>query len=88
LYCLVGFVRKLAKAYSPIFLYADYRRRRLVNEHVTGPLRKWTEPLTERLLKTTFVVGVKSWYSRVKHPQFPKRWIELPQGQGRVKVSI
>jgi ankyrin repeat protein len=75
LYCLVGFVRKLAKAYSPIFLYADYRRRHLVNEHLT-------EPLTERLLKTKCVLGVERWYIRVKHPQFPKRWIELPQGQG------
>ncbi len=88
LYCLVGFVRKLAKAYSPIFLYADYRTRRLVNEH-TEPLRKWTEPLTERLRKISFVVDVQDWYSRrVRHPQFPKTWIELPQGQGRVKDSI
>lgn len=44
LYCLVGFVRKLAKAYSLIFLYADYRMRLLVNQHVTEPLRKWTKP--------------------------------------------
>ncbi len=81
LYCVVGFIRKLAKAYSPIFLYADYRRRLLVKEHVTEPLRKWTNPLTERLLNSYFVQGVLHWYdSRVKHPQVP-RWIRLPQGQ-------
>jgi ankyrin repeat protein len=61
-YCLVGFVQKLAKAYSPIFLYADYGRRALVNKHVTEPLRKWTEPLTERLLYSHFVLRVRRWY--------------------------
>ncbi|CAM6003404.1 unnamed protein product [Sphagnum jensenii] len=83
LYCLVGFIRKLAKAYSPIFLYADYRRRHLVNKHVT-------KPLIDQLLKSHFVLGVKHWYStRIQHPKIPRRrQIGLPEGQGRVKVSI
>ncbi len=75
LYCLVGFVRKLAKPYSPIFLYADYRRRRLVNQHVTERLRKWTKPLTERLGKTKFVRRVRKWYKiRVQEPSGVTEW--------------
>ncbi|KAH9569362.1 hypothetical protein CY35_03G129100 [Sphagnum magellanicum] len=71
-YCLVGFVRKLAKAYSPIFLYADYGRKALVNKHVTEPLRKWTEPLTERLSRFYFAHDVKLWYRlRVQNPSGP-----------------
>jgi hypothetical protein len=55
LYFLVGFVRKLAKAYSPLFLYADYIRKAFVYKHVT-------KPLASKLPKSKLAEGLKSWY--------------------------
>jgi ankyrin repeat protein len=55
LYFLVAFVRKLAKAYSPLFLYADYTRKTFVYKHVT-------QPLASMLPKTKLAEGLKSWY--------------------------
>jgi len=55
LYFLIAFVRKLARAYSPLFLYADYTRKAFVYKYVT-------KPLARRLPETKLVERLKSWY--------------------------
>jgi len=88
-YCLVGFVRKLAKGYSPIFLYADYGRKALVNKHVTEPLRKWTEPLTIRLSSSGFVQYVKLWYRfRVENPSGSRGQSKKPKLLERTNLEL
>jgi ankyrin repeat protein len=55
LYFLVGFLQKVAKAYSPLFLYADYRRKAFVYKYVT-------RPLANTLPKTKLQKQLKVWY--------------------------
>jgi len=52
---LVGFVRRLARAYSPIFLYTDFRSREFLSKHIITPVERW-------LMGRKFVVDLKQWY--------------------------
>ncbi len=54
---LVGFVRRLARAYSPFFLYTDFRRREFLYKHVITRVETW-------LMRRKFVVDLKHWYYR------------------------
>jgi ankyrin repeat protein len=54
---LVGFVRRLARAYSPIFLYTDFRSREFLYKHIITPVERW-------LMGRKFVVDLKHWYYR------------------------
>ncbi len=38
---LVGFVRRLARAYSPLFLYTDFKSREFLYKHVITRVERW-----------------------------------------------
>jgi ankyrin repeat protein len=52
---LVGFVRRLARAYSPFFLYTDFRSREFLYKHVITRVEGW-------LVRRKFVRDLKRWY--------------------------
>jgi hypothetical protein len=55
LYFLYGFVRRLARAYSPFFLYTDFRRREFLYKHVTTRVDRW-------LVRSKFFLDLNLWY--------------------------
>jgi ankyrin repeat protein len=63
---LVGFVRRLARAYSPFFLYTDFRRREFLYKHVITRVEGW-------LAKRGFVSELRRWYyETVINPAIPE----------------
>jgi len=57
LYFLVSFVGRLARAYSPFFLYIDFRRREFFYKHVITRVERW-------LGRRAFVGDLQAWYYR------------------------
>ncbi len=72
LYFLIGFVRALARAYSPLFFYADYNRKVLVYNYVSKPLGKLLRDLPN-----------VEWLEK----RYKDMVLDPPEKEGRRKIS-
>jgi hypothetical protein len=72
LYFLIGFVRALARAYSPLFFYADYNRKVLVYNYISKPLGKMLRDLPN-----------VEWLEK----RYKDMVLDPPEKEGRRKIS-